>query len=118
MRSLIFATLATLSLGSIATATEPLNDLSGRQMTVVDQQGERTVIRFESEGIVRVTTAAGDASGRWKIADRQLCFEFEGQETDCWPWDGTMPEGTAVPAYNGNGPFVLVTLEPALDAEP
>ena len=116
MKCLLLAAAAALTLGSAAAAQTPVTDLTGRQMTVVDAGGARTTIRFEAEGVARVRSPAGEETGRWTIADQQLCFEFESEAPDCWPWDGSMPEGRAVPAAHADGRAVLVTLEPATPA--
>ena len=114
MRLLAFTVVGALASGSLAVAQEPLNDLTNRQMVVLDEQGAKTTMQFDAGGIVRVTSPTGDETGRWKIADDHLCFEFNGEEPDCWPWDGRLPEGRAIPAAHSDGRALIIMLQPRM----
>jgi hypothetical protein len=112
MKSVLLAAVL-FAVAPSAFAQTPLTDLSGRQMTLMDAAGVRTTLHFETGGVLKVASPLGALEGRWQVVDEKLCFAFEGEEPDCWPWDGSMPEGRAIPITDAEGRALVVRLLPA-----
>ena len=104
------AAIASLILAGAAAAQEPITDLTGRHMVVVDAEGQTHTIHYEADGVARAAMGDNETVGRWEIANGQLCFEFSGQPRDCWPWDGNFPTGQAVPVTSPRGEAFIITL--------
>lgn len=111
MRTFVAAAAAMLVSAAAVTAVaqEPI-DLTGRSMTVVDASGATHTIHYDAENVVRAVAGDQTATGRWEVADGQLCFEFPGEARDCWPWDGDFPTGQAVPVTSPKGDAYIITL--------
>lgn len=106
------AILAALALATpFPVSQEPITDLTGRQMRVVTGDGTVVTLRFAAEGVLNVSSPAGEETGQWALAENELCFIFPEEEPDCWPWKPEMPVGQPVAATNADGVSVLVTLE-------
>jgi hypothetical protein len=109
MRTLAIAAAALL-VSTAAVAQTPITDLTGRTMTLIDAQGGTSTVSYEADNVVRVSGGDMESEGRWEIANDQLCFEFEGEERECWPWDGGFPTGQAVPVASPSGQAYIITL--------
>lgn len=101
--------LATAALAARAQARPP-SELYGKVLKV--ERGDGTFyVRHKRGGIAEVTTPAGrDVTGRWRLADGNICYDFAAKLAECWSYRGPLRTGKAVGSVASDGRKARITL--------
>jgi hypothetical protein len=72
-------------------------------------RGEVTTLRFGQGGAVRAAFRGRSVNGRWRVADRRLCFFWRGARRECWPYRAPFERGRTRTVTSDRGNTVRVT---------
>lgn len=111
MKKFALAAVVGLFAVSGAYAHTAQDSLVGRSVRAVAADGTVSVVHFQADGVAHLVAGENHLEGSWSLQDNQLCFDWPGQERECWPWDGSLQPGVTVTATSDHGDTVQVTLE-------
>ena len=67
------------------------------QSVQVNTNGTVNTVYFDQGGAARIITPAGNsASGRWSVANQQLCLDIGSGSAECWPYRSAFQAGQNV----------------------
>jgi len=99
-----------------ATTSQPtdpqiVEGLSGRTARVESADGRIIYVTHNPDGTARMTGGGLDMSGRWSVANGQLCFDWGNQPRECWPYAGPLQPGIPVRSTSDRGQIITTTLQ-------
>jgi hypothetical protein len=111
-----FSAAAAASLVLAACMSTPPARLDGSelvgQIVRVQMAGAGTTqLRFNADGTVTGSSAAGQATGQWVVENGQLCMDWPRLGRDCYPYEEPFRRGQPVTLTGTSGASVQVTLE-------
>lgn len=111
-KALIGAICSAMLLGGCATLSGPRvgSELVGRSARLLPARGQASTLHFQPDGIVRSTFGRRQASGRWWVQRRRLCFLWGGNTRECWPYSAPLEPGRTRTITSDRGNVVRVTL--------
>lgn len=114
MRKAVVATMScwAMLLGGCATLLGPRlgSELVGRSATLEPARGQASTLTFGRDGTVTSSFGQRDASGRWWVRNRRLCFLWAGDFQECWPYAAPLVPGETETIRSDRGNMVRVTL--------
>lgn len=95
------------------TDPEIVQGLSGRTARVTLADGRVIEVSHNVDGTARMRSDDGlDETGRWSVSQGKLCFDWPGQERECWPYGGPLIPGETVRSTSDRGQVITTTLLP------
>jgi hypothetical protein len=85
------------------------SELVGRSARLVPARGQASTLHFGEKGSVRSVFGNRQASGRWWVSKRRLCFIW-GTTQECWPYATPLQTGQTRTIMSDRGNVVKVTL--------
>ena len=105
-----FAPLALLA-GCATVGDSPSRDsLAGSTLRMTATNGAVTTLRFRGDGTVSARFGRGTLEGRWRVADRRLCFDWPNAPRECWPYREPFERGRTRTITSDRGNVVRVTM--------
>lgn len=93
------------------TDPEIVQGLSGRTARVTLADGRVIEVSHNVDGTARMRSDNGlDETGRWSVSRGQLCFDWPGQQRECWPYGGPLTPGETVRSTSDRGQIITTTL--------
>jgi hypothetical protein len=86
------------------------SELVGRSARLDPARGQASTLYFGRDGVVRSVFGNREATGRWSIRNRQLCFVWAGSFRECWPYAAPLQPGQTRTIMSDRGNVVKVTL--------
>jgi hypothetical protein len=86
------------------------SELVGRSAQLEPARGQASTLHFGRDGIVRSVFGKREATGRWSVRNRQLCFVWAGSFRECWPYVAPLQPGQTRTIRSDRGNVVNVTL--------
>ena len=94
----LVASVASMVTPGVASAQmwTPGSEIVG-QSVQVNTNGTVNTVYFDQGGAARIITPAGNsASGRWSVANQQLCLDIGSGSAECWPYRSAFQAGQNV----------------------
>lgn len=88
----------------------PGSELVGRSARLEPARGQASTLYFGPDGNVRSVFGNREATGRWSVRNRQLCFVWAGSFRECWPYATPLQPGRTRTITSDRGNVVKVTL--------
>jgi hypothetical protein len=86
------------------------SELVGHSARLEPARGQASTLYFNADGSVRSVFGKREASGRWSIKNKRLCFVWAGSFRECWPYTVPLQPGQARTIMSDRGNVVKVTL--------
>lgn len=114
-KSLVALTLSgSLLIGGCATifgdGRRAGSELVGRSARLEPARGQASSLYFNADGSVLSVFGRHQASGRWWIRKKRLCFLWAGKVQECWPYAIPLQTGRTRTIISDRGNVVRVTL--------
>ena len=105
------AAFAALLSGCATSRDSPGRDpLVGSTLRMTATNGQVTTLRFRDDGIVHARFGRRSLEGRWRVANRRLCFDWPGAPRECWPYASPFERGGTRTITSDRGNVVRVTV--------
>ena len=94
----LVASVASMVTPGVASAQmwTPGSEIVG-QSVQVNTNGTVNTVYFDQGGAARIMTPAGNSvSGRWSVANQQLCLDIGSGSAECWPYRSAFQAGQNV----------------------
>lgn len=86
------------------------SELVGRSVHLETARGQDSTLYFNADGSVRSVFGKREASGRWSVSKKRLCFTWAGDFRECWPYAAPLQPGQTRAIRSDRGNDVKVTL--------
>ena len=86
------------------------SELVGRSARLEPARGQASTLYYNQDGSVRSVFGKREASGRWSVKDKRLCFVWAGSFRECWPYTTPLQPGQTRTIMSDRGNVVKVTL--------
>ena len=86
------------------------SELVDRRVRLEPARGQASTLHFNRDGTVRSVFGQREASGRWAVRNKQLCFTWAGSFRECWPYVVPLQPGQTRTITSDRGNVVKVTL--------
>ena len=85
------------------------SELVGKSARLAPVRGQPSTLHFGPNGNVRSVFGRGQATGRWWVRSRRLCFLWAGTQ-ECWPYRSPLRPGETRTIRSDRGNLLQVTL--------
>ena len=102
---------ATAQMAPPPTDPQIVEGLSGRTARVELADGRTIFVTHNPDGTARMTGEGLDMIGRWSVSQGRLCFDWQGQPRECWPYAGPLQPGVGVQSTSHRGQVITTMLQ-------
>lgn len=91
---------------------EIVQELQGKTARVELADGRTLFVQHNADGTARLTGAGlSPMTGRWFVAQQELCFDWPERPRECWPYTSPAQPGETVRSRSDQGQEIRTTLQ-------